>query len=69
MARKKKGYTKDEKGLLKIIYFLEDSLNEIYLIKLINNKNENIINIYEIIEDKHSLKTYLSKIILNIIFK
>lgn len=63
LAKKKKAYTRDENGYMKIIYMLDDALSEINIFKLINNRNINIIKIYEIIEDDDTEKTYIGIII------
>jgi len=61
LSKKKKGYTKDENGFMKIIYMIDDAICELNIIKLINNNNPNIVRIYEIIEDDDTSKTYISK--------
>jgi hypothetical protein len=68
LAKKKKGYINDENGFMKILYFLEDSLKEIEIIKFINNRNAGIIKIYEIIEDEDSNKTYIGNFFLYFIY-
>ena len=43
---------------------IDDALNEINIIKMINNSNQNIVKIYEIIEDDDSEKTYIGNILI-----
>lgn len=38
---------------------IDDALSELKIIKLINNQNQNIIRIFEIIEDDDASKTYI----------
>jgi hypothetical protein len=59
LARKKKGYTRDEEGYMKPISMLEDALNEIDMLKVLSHKN--IITVLEIIENRDTDKLYLGK--------
>lgn len=47
---------------------IDDALNEIKIIKLINNGNQNIIRCFEIIEDDDTSKIYIG-IKINLYFK
>lgn len=61
LKRKKKGYGKDEEGNMTIITMLDDAVNEIKILKVLNNgsSHQNVIKLYEIINDDKADKTYI----------
>jgi len=48
---------------------IDDALNELNIIKLINNQNLNIIRTFEIIEDEDTSKIYISNLLHLRLFK
>ena len=59
LRKKKKSYGKTKEGTLKINYMIEDALNEINIYKSFPKGNDNIIRLYQILNDNKKDKTYL----------
>ncbi|MBO7125583.1 MAG: hypothetical protein J6V74_07065, partial [Bacteroidales bacterium] len=59
LRKKKKSYGKTKEGTLKINYMIEDAINEINIYKSFSEANENIIRLYQILNDNKKDKTYL----------
>ena len=59
LRKKKKSYGKTKEGTLKINYMIDDALNEINIYKTFNEYNNNVIRLYQIINDNKKDKTYL----------
>ena len=59
LRKKKKSYGKTKEGTLKINYMIEDAINEINIYKSFPEPNDNIIRLYQILNDNKKDKTYL----------
>ena len=59
LRKKKKSYGKTKEGTLKINYMIDDAINEINIYKSFPTTNENIIRLYQILNDNKKDKTYL----------
>ena len=59
LRKKKKSYEKTKEGTLKINYMIDDALNEINIYKSFPKANKNIIQLFQILNDKTKDKTYL----------
>jgi serine/threonine protein kinase len=59
LRKKKKSYGRTSEGTLKINYMIEDSLNEIEIYKQFPQTNQNVLKLYEILNDDSNDKTYL----------
>ena len=59
LRKKKKSYGKTKEGTLKINYMIDDALNEINIYKTFNEYNNNVIRLYQILNDNKKDKTYL----------
>ena len=59
LRKKKKSYGKTKEGTLKISYMIEDAINEINIYKSFQGTNENVIQLYQILNDNKKDKTYL----------
>ena len=59
LRKKKKSYGKTKEGTLKINYMIEDAINEINIYKSFQGTNENVIKLYQILNDNKKDKTYL----------
>lgn len=59
LRKKKKSYGKTKEGTLKINYMIEDALNEIEIYKSFPGNNENVLSLYQVINDNKKDKTYL----------
>ena len=59
LRKKKKSYGKTKEGTLKINYMIEDAINEINIYKSFPEANENVIRLYQILNDNKKDKTYL----------
>ena len=59
LRKKKKSYGKTKEGTLKINYMIDDALNEIEIYKAFQQTNQNVIKLYQIINDTKKDKTYL----------
>ena len=59
LRKKKKSYGKTKEGTLKINYMIEDAINEINIYKSFQGTNENVIQLYQILNDNNKDKTYL----------
>jgi [calcium/calmodulin-dependent protein kinase] kinase len=59
LRKKKKSYGKTKEGTLKINYMIEDAINEINIYKSFPEQNDNIIRLYQILNDNKKDKTYL----------
>ena len=59
LRKKKKSYGKTKEGTLKINYMIEDAINEINIYKSFPEANDNVIRLYQILNDNKKDKTYL----------
>jgi [calcium/calmodulin-dependent protein kinase] kinase len=59
LRKKKKSYGKTQEGTLKINYMINDALNEIEIYKKFPFMHNNILKLFEIINDEEKDKTYL----------
>ena len=59
LRKKKKSYGKTKEGTLKINYMIEDAINEINIYKSFPEVNDNVIRLYQILNDNKKDKTYL----------
>ena len=59
LRKKKKSYGKTKEGTLKINYMIEDAINEINIYKSFPEGNDNVIHLYQILNDNNKDKTYL----------
>ena len=59
LRKKKKSYGKTKEGTLKINYMIDDALNEINIYKSFQGTNNNVIQLYQILNDNKKDKTYL----------
>ena len=59
LRKKKKSYGKTKEGTLKINYMIEDAMNEINIYKSFPEPNDNVIHLYQILNDNKKDKTYL----------
>ena len=59
LRKKKKSYGKTKEGTLKINYMIEDAINEINIYKSFPEGNDNVIRLYQILNDNKKDKTYL----------
>ena len=59
LKKKKKSYGKTKEGTLKINYMIEDAINEINIYKSFQGTNNNVIKLYQILNDNKKDKTYL----------
>ena len=59
LRKKKKSYGKTKEGTLKINYMIDDAINEINIYKSFTGTNENVIKLYQILNDNKKDKTYL----------
>lgn len=59
LRKKKKAYGKSSEGTLKIFYMIDDALNEIDIYKALPSMHDNILKLYEILNDDVNDKTYL----------
>ena len=59
LRKKKKSYGKTKEGTLKINYMIDDAINEINIYKSFSGTNENVIKLYQILNDNKKDKTYL----------
>ena len=59
LRKKKKSYGKTSEGTLKINYMIDDALNEIEIFKSFPYMHENVLKLYEILNDEEKDKTYL----------
>ena len=59
LRKKKKSYGKTKEGTLKINYMIEDAINEINIYKSFPEVNDNVIRLYQILNDTKKDKTYL----------
>ena len=59
LRKKKKSYGKTKEGTLKINYMIDDALNEINIYKTFNEYSNNVIRLYQILNDNKKDKTYL----------
>ena len=59
LRKKKKSYGKTKEGTLKINYMIEDAINEINIYKSFSEANDNVIRLYQILNDNKKDKTYL----------
>jgi len=59
LRKKKKSYGKTKEGTLKINYMIEDAINEINIYKSFPEGNNNVIRLYQILNDNKKDKTYL----------
>ena len=59
LRKKKKSYGKTSEGTLKINYMMDDALNEIEIYKNFPQINDNVLKLYEILNDDENDKTYL----------
>ena len=59
LRKKKKSYGKTKEGTLKINYMIEDAINEINIYKSFPEPNDNVIHLYQILNDNKKDKTYL----------
>ena len=59
LRKKKKAFDKTKEGTLLIHYMIEDALNEIQTYKAFPNEHQNILSLYQILNDKEKDKTYL----------
>jgi serine/threonine protein kinase len=57
LSKKKKGFGRDAEGNMTIIYMLDDAINEIKILKILNNNggHKNVIKLYEIINDTNKI--------------
>ena len=59
LRKKKKAFDKTKEGTLLIHYMIEDALNEIQTYKAFPSEHQNILSLYQILNDKEKDKTYL----------
>lgn len=59
LRKKKKSYGKTDQGTLKINYMIDDALNEIKIYKNFPQTNQNVLKLYQILNDETNDKTYL----------
>ena len=59
LRKKKKSYGKTSDGWMKINYMIQDALNEIEIYKQFPQTHQNVLKLYEIINDDTNDKTYL----------